>query len=109
MAGEKILGMINRQSGKDSNYSDILYGSVISTSPLTVRVDSGMELPEAFLEVGRFGKSRTVNISGLSVTVEGKIYGIGGPATVIEYLAVGDSVSLVRGHGGQRFYILERT
>ncbi|MCT1174174.1 DUF2577 domain-containing protein [Lactococcus lactis] len=80
-----------------SKFADTLYGQVISISPLTVKVDTGMELTSDFLEVGRFGKARKVNISGL------------GDVMMTERLEVGDRVALMRGHGGQRFYITDRS
>ncbi|MCI3860132.1 DUF2577 family protein [Lactococcus garvieae] len=110
MAGEKLLGMLNSVGGKPSDYSDLIYGTVISSNPLSIKLDNnGMELPESFLEAGKFGKSRSVYIEGLSVNVDGTDHAISGNATIRESLSPGDGVSLVRGHGGQRFYILERT
>lgn len=110
MAGEKLLQMINGIGGKPSDYSDLIYGTVVSSNPLSVKLDNnGMELTESFLEVGKFGKSRSVYISGLSVKVDGKDYAVNGNAIISENLSVGDGVSMVRAHGGQRFYILERT
>ncbi|MDR0300615.1 MAG: DUF2577 domain-containing protein [Streptococcaceae bacterium] len=108
MAGEKLLEMMNSQGGKDSNYSDILYGTVISSSPLSVQVSPEMTLPAAVLEVGRFGQTRKIAISGLSVTTSTGTYAVTGNATISEGLNVGDKVALVRGHGGNRFYITDK-
>lgn len=117
MAGELLLQMLNRQGGRDSNYSDVLYGQVVSTSPLKIKVENGLELPESLLEAGKYGKSRTValsgsvSISGLS-TADGKAVSgsanISGNVTMTDSLVVGNRVSLIRGHGGNRFYILDK-
>lgn len=96
MAGEKLLKMINRQGGKDSQYSDVLYGTVTAINPVEVLVGNNMPLPSSMIESGRFGTPRNVTISGL------------GEVTISETLSVGDSVSLLRGHGGQRFYLLDK-
>lgn len=95
MAGEKLIQFIQEQGGKDSDYADLLYGTVLSISPLSVKADTGMELTSEFLNTGKYNKPRTVLIDN-----EEK--------TIIEPLNVGDSVSLIRGHKGQRFYILDR-
>ncbi|MFK4781361.1 DUF2577 domain-containing protein [Lactococcus petauri] len=105
----KLVKLINKKGGKPSDYADMLYGKVISSNPLTVKVDTGLELTSDFLELGKFKGSRKINISGLSVKVDGKDYQISGTATISENLEIGDNVSLMRGHGGQRFYIMDRS
>lgn len=108
MAGEVLLKMMNSQGGKDSNYSDVLYGTVTAVNPVEVLVGNNMPLPSSMIEIGRFGKPRSVFINGLSVNVDGTNHAVSGNAAITESLSVGDSVSLLRGHGGQRFYILDR-
>jgi hypothetical protein len=96
MAGERLAAFIRSQGSRPSENADILYGTVISTAPLVVKIGTGMELTSNFIELGKYNKARNVLIDGE-------------PKTLVETLSTGDSVSLVRGHGGQRFYILDRT
>ncbi len=94
-AGSWLLSMMKSQGGSDSNYADVLYGVVTSVNPIAVQVGNNMPLTDDFVETGRFGVERTVELNGAEVTIK-------------ESLSVGDKVSLVRGHGGNRFYIMDR-
>lgn len=67
-----------------ANLSDVVFGIVSNTSPMTVKLEtsSKLNISEPFLVItDRFKK---------------------------EPLSVGDKVVLVRAHGGQRFVILDK-
>lgn len=95
MAGEWMIRKLTEQGGKDSQYSDVLFGTVTSANPVEVLVGNNMPLPNSLINTGRFNKTRKVEIDGSE-------------STVVERLKTGDRVALLRGHGGQTFYILDK-
>lgn len=101
--------------------SDVLFGKVISTSPLQVNVEQQFILGEKQLVLTRnvtdYTTSVTVdwatgNRSGGSgeASFASHNHGISGKKqiTVHNGLAVGDEVVLMRKYGGQKFVILDR-
>jgi len=114
MAGEQLLNMMNSKGGKESDYSDIMYGKVISDSPLKIQTSNQMILSESFLVLGRQVTKHQERIKVLSH--HDQIQDISGNrpdvSEVIEIdgtLKKDDQVIMIRFNGGQQFFVLERT
>lgn len=100
MAGERLLKMLNDRGGNDSDYSDIVFGTVISTSPLKIQISNQMVLTDAFLNL-----SREVTDYWIKVKIDGEKKKV----KVLNALKDGDGVTMIRQDGGQQFYVLEKT
>lgn len=100
MAGERILGMMNSRGGNDSDYADIVFGTVTSTSPLKIQISNQMTLGEEFLNLSENVTDHKVKmkIDDETKTVE-----------ILNGLKAGDGVTMIRQDGGQQFYVLEKT
>lgn len=96
MAGERLANAIKKAKGKESDYSDLVYGTVTSTSPLKIRVDNRFEITSQFIILSRMVKN-------LTITIDEK------KATVFRDLQVGDGVRMLRVQNGQKYYVLERS
>ena len=103
--------MLTERGGSDSEYSDVVYGRVISTAPLKVQIDDN------FIVLGKHIGS--FSMSGSLTTTEEKKGKDGEkpksekttkPATFTfdNSLKVGDKVTMIRADGGQQFYLFER-
>lgn len=99
MAGEKLAQLIKNSRPKESELADLVYGHVISTSPLIIRVENRFEIGSNFIELSRMVKELVI-----SITIEGKT----GSATVFRNLQSGDKVRMLRVQNSQKFYVLER-
>ncbi|MBT9671749.1 DUF2577 domain-containing protein [Secundilactobacillus kimchicus] len=99
MAGEWLLKKLQQRGGSDSDYSDIVYGTVTSTSPLKIQISNQMTLTDAFLNVSDSltNQKLRVKIDGEEKTLE-----------ILNELKVGDGVSMIRHDGGQQFYVFEK-
>lgn len=100
MAGEQLLDMMNSRGGNDSDYSDIVFGTVISISPLTIQISNQMPLTENFLNL-------SINVTDHKVKM--KIDGETKTVEILNALKVGDGVTMIRQDLGQQFYVLEKT
>lgn len=100
MAGERILGMMNSRGGNDSDYADIVFGTVTSASPLKIQISNQMTLGEEFLNLSENVTDHKVKmkIDDETKTVE-----------ILNGLKAGDGVTMIRQDGGQQFYVLEKT
>lgn len=99
MAGEWMLKQMKSRGGSDSDYADIVYGTVMSTSPLKIQISNQMILDEQFLNLSDSLTNRKlkVKIDGEEKTLE-----------ILNELKVGDGVSMIRQDGGQQFYVFEK-
>ena len=79
-------------AGKPAN---ILFGKVVSPSPIQVQLDQQITLGAAQLTVARL-------LWGYTVTVEGV------PLVVVPPLAAGERVILAQVSGGQHYIVLDR-
>ena len=106
MAGKRLYELITERGGKPSDYSDVVYGTVISAKPLKVQLSNNMVLTDDFIILGKhIGKFK---IKG-KVTkhehdeVKGNI-----ELAIDNSLESGDKVTMIREHGGQQFDLFER-
>lgn len=90
---------IAQQTGEAGAPAAILFGTVVSAAPLTVRLDNRFDISGEALLVPRelrAGEYRTHTHGGTGGTES--YYG----------LAAGEKVALLRNAGGQQFYVLGR-
>ncbi len=80
--------------------SNIVYGNVISTSPLKVQIDQKLILDETHLKLTRAVKDHKVEMSIGSGAKQ--IY------TVYNGLVQGDKVTMIMTHGGQQYIIIDK-
>lgn len=108
MAGERLVELINSQGGADSNYADVVYGVVIAVSPLKIQLSNSMVLDDDFIVLGKhIGKFK---LKGKQKITSGDR---SGTTENVEYefdnsLRKDDKVTMIRSHGGQKFYLWER-
>lgn len=134
MAGERLVQLM-LEAGKDANPSselaDLIYGKVISISPLKVQIvnEPKMVLSEAFLILSPFCKEKTFTIPKWNTNNETEhthairdTYSGGGSSSPTSHkhsipkhevqvwrgLKVGDKVLMLRIHQGNMFYVLQR-
>lgn len=100
MAGETLLNWWANRGGNDSDYSDIIFGTVVDDSPLKIQISNQMTLTEAFLNL-----SESVTDHKVKVELDGEEKTV----TVLGALKKGDGVTMIRQDGGQQFYVLEKT
>lgn len=104
------------RGGHDSEYSDIVFGTVVSESPLAIQISNQMTLTEAFLTLGSNVTRHKVwmKTTGRKREDIKKPIEDGTPAAkYTEYevdgrLKVGDGVAMLRQDGGQQFYVFEK-
>lgn len=99
MAGQWLLDMMKGRGGKGSEFADVVYGTVVSTAPLQVQLANNMILTSAFLTTGRAVSDYETTIKIDDETK--KMY-------VNNGLRSGDHVAMIRGDGGQTFYIFDK-
>ena len=78
---------------------DLRYGTVVNTNPLRVQVTSQLILPSSLLVVPEHLTNYEVEVS---------IDGVPSKMTINGSLKVNDKVALLRKHGGQSYFILDR-
>ena len=125
MAGKRLYELMTKRGGKPSDYSDVVYGTVISLKPLKVQLSNNMVLTDDFIVLGKhIGKFKlqgkaiikgsadmtfhshhdTANISKADLSFKKT-------SMYIEFdnsLEKGDKVTMIRLDGGQQFYLFER-
>lgn len=79
--------------------TDVVYGTVISTSPLKVKIDQKLILEKEHLKL-----TRTVVDYNTEMTVNGtkQTY------TVHNGLKIGEKVTMIRAHGGQSYLVIDK-
>lgn len=136
MAGEKIARMLKDSKGHEQNFSDIVYGRVISTSPLQVEVEGRFRIGRDHLVLSRTvqdlfiefqvptysANTNSIPIVPVSdgkvdvdadVTNRSVVTGITEGTRTVQVqvfrdLRVNDRVSMIRARKGQIYYILDR-
>ena len=132
MAGNKLIQTIQSMAKPPiGETTDLLFGEVMSVSPLKIRVDNRFEVDEQFLLLSALVKETIIQIPTVETSMHSHIIpehatdpGGTGPHTHIipemttysalpsitlwRGLIVGDKVRLLRVNNGQMFYIIER-
>lgn len=95
-----LIDVIKRaalEANDNSNPVDIRYGTVVSVSPLQVKITNQFTIPERMLVVPHYLTTFSLNII------------IGDEEVVFDnVLKVGDKVALLRQAGGQSYFILDK-
>ncbi|MDT7019296.1 DUF2577 domain-containing protein [Lactobacillus sp. PFC-70] len=99
MAGEQLLDMMEARGGSDSDYSDIVFGTVVSEKPLKIQISNQITLTDALLNL-------SVSVTDHKIKV--KDGGNTKTVTILGALKKGDGVTMIRQDGGQQFYVLEK-
>ncbi|MGX7196724.1 DUF2577 domain-containing protein [Enterococcus olivae] len=99
MPVENLARRIKSTARKDSELSDLVYGTVTSTAPLKILVENRFEVWGNFIELSTMVKDLTV-----SITIDGQT----GSARIFRNLQTGDRVRMLRAQKSQKFYVLER-
>ena len=119
-SGDYLLEKLNGKGGTESEYTDEVFGQVISTSPLKVLVDSKMTLTSEFLELTKLVQELKINVElpvntaptkdddGEDIPGTDSGQKATGEVTIWRGIQAGDSVRMLRVHSGQKFILLER-
>ena len=87
--------------------SDLLFGTVVSESPLMIRVEQKMELGEAQLILTRNVSDHKVKFDGETVWNFSED-AAGSEIVIKNALKAGEQVVLMKQRGGQKFLVLDR-
>jgi hypothetical protein len=104
MAGEHLARIIKDSKPKEADLSDMVYGVVTSTSPLTIRVDNRFSITSRHLILSQMVRPLSVSFS---ITIDGKPGT--GSAQVFRALQISDRVRMLRVSKGQKYYVLDRS
>ena len=100
--------------------ADLLFANVISTSPLTIRLEKGLDILSKFLILSPFCRDKSITIPSHTHPIEAlSVGGVDIPAqntgdnpglkiVIWRGLNVGDRVVVIRADGGQKYYILHK-
>ena len=119
-----LIDIIKRASIEavdNAQMCDLRYGTVVSTSPLKVRVTNLLTIPSSLLVVPEHLTDHTVSVT-MNWKTENASGGSGESSyashshnidgtksiTIHNALKVGDKVALLRKQGGQSYFILDR-
>lgn len=107
MAGELLLELMNQRGGNSNEYTDLVYGTVIDTSPLQIQISQTLILTDDFVTLGEHCTKHKVKMTyndRTSNNDEKRTETV----TIDESLQKGDGVILIRQDGGQEFFALEK-
>ncbi|MCL0319389.1 DUF2577 domain-containing protein [Apilactobacillus xinyiensis] len=115
MAGEYILKQLNKRGGHASEYSDVVFGKVVSKKPLKIELSNTLILTEDFLTLGRNVTDHKEKISIVKdptkiILNEDKTADETKDIEIMvkQHLEEGDAVAMIRKDGGQEFYVFEK-
>lgn len=83
-----------------SSPAKVMYGTVVASSPLAVRIEQRLTIPEAFLTLTKNVRDYKVRMSVNGGTEQ--------EYTVKNGLKTGDRVMLLREQGGQNYIVLDK-
>lgn len=109
MAGERILGMMKARGGNNSDYADIVFGTVVSLSPLKIQISNQMTLTDAFLTLGRYVTKHKEKVTYKDWKSDSEVTRKDEEVIVDDSLENGDGVAMIRMDGGQQYYVFEKT
>ncbi|MCL0330619.1 DUF2577 domain-containing protein [Apilactobacillus xinyiensis] len=113
MAGKWLIEQLNSKGGHESDYADVVFGKVVSKSPLKIQVSNTLILTEDFLTLS---KNVTDHKEKIAITKDSDKMIINKPEDkdkdieiiVKQHLEEGDGVAMIRKNGGQEFYVFEK-
>ncbi|MCF6515550.1 DUF2577 domain-containing protein [Lactobacillus sp. S2-2] len=98
MAGEWLLNQLSKRGGSNTDYSDVVFGKVVSDSPLKVQYANDLILTKEFLIVSKYCTDYEEEIEIDKKKKKIKHF---------NKLKKGDDVTMLRQDGGQGFFIIE--
>lgn len=116
MADCNELVQLIKQAAVDAvganNPSGFYFGTVVSASPIKIKIDAKLVLGAAQLVLTRSVTTYTVpvDVTWETETKEGHIHNVTGKKemTIHNELAAGDSVILARVQGGQKYIVIDK-
>ena len=111
MAGERLARLFKDAKGNAQDFSDILYGKVTRTNPLSIEVENRFTISKEHIVLSRVVQDQSVSFSVPTYSLDGDNLREGSRNVTVQIfrdLKVGDEVSLLRGQKGQLYYVLDR-
>lgn len=96
----KAIKKIAVDAVNSQKLTDVVYGTVISTSPLKIQVDQKLVLESDHLKL-----TNAVMDHDVQMSVNG---GAKQTYTIYNGLKNGDSVTMIRVHGGQQYIVIDK-
>lgn len=96
MAGELLARLLAQGVDDGTDRTDIVFGSVTSVSPLTIKVNNKLEIPESFLVLSPMVKELRTGEGDNKRWI------------VFRDLEAGDKVLMIKAQNGQLYYVLQR-
>ena len=116
-----IMKRASIDATENSQPCDLRFGTVISTSPLKIKVTNQLVLPASLLVVPQHLTDYNMDVTvswvteaksggSLDAAYEAHAHEIEGRKSVLIHASLkeGDKVALIRKQGGQTYYILDR-
>lgn len=111
-----VFRKFTKEPKKSSDFSDVVYGQVVSVAPLSIKIDDKNVISSNMLVVGALCKETIIKIPFPEKgEVKHKHQGVHGPTSMelpqIQLwrgLNVGDTVILIRFAQGQKYFVLQR-
>ena len=104
----EIIKRAAKEVYENDQPTDLRFGTVVSTSPLKVQVTNLFTIPQSMLVVPKHLTDYEVEVT-VDWTTENTDKLVGKKKMKVHNaLKNGDKVALIRKHGGQSFYILDR-
>lgn len=107
MAGEWLMEQVKARGGHQSDYADVVFGTVQSVKPLKIQISNQLILTDEFITLGRHVTKHKEKLiyhdwKGDKDIERTETVGID------ESLKTGDGVAMIRQDGGQQFYVFEK-
>lgn len=116
MAGERMIKAMQNVAG-GIDMPGIVRGIVLSEAPLIIRVETGLELTEDFLELSPLCREKTITRKDITELPHSHVYPPGSTSAEISGiisiliwrgLQIGDNVLMLKYSNGKMYYVLQR-
>lgn len=107
MAGEWFMEQIKARGGHQSDYADVVFGTVQSVKPLKVQISNQLILTDDFITLGRHVTKHKEKMTYHDYKNDADITRTE-DVIIDESLKAGDGVAMIRQDGGQQFYVFEK-
>lgn len=95
----RVMQQVSSNASEAAYPADVMSGTVISASPLKIKIEQRFDIDSAQLIVPEHLTDHTLRMEVEGVDVLCRIYG---------GLKEGQEVTLIRKHGGQKFFVAGR-
>lgn len=108
----QIIKQAAMEAVEASSPTKILFGTVVTTSPLSIKIDQKFTIPEEFLVLTRNVMDYTIEMTVDHVTEKEEehshAYKGKKKFTIHNGLKIGDKVILLQEQGGQKYVVLDK-